>query len=349
MDYFLHFKRFGLCSLVLVSLSACTYLIPDDPSAPRYNVVLGERHAPSANNVAPTEADIAEEMGMSPEAILAYDVPPAQPIAAAPIEPVFAAPLPPQMPPSYAAASPYPPYTAPAPAPYASPYPLAAAPPPYDLPPVGMLDQSQAQRDAASMTHRQTPYENYAMPPMQVAAGALNSVPQRPPLWGPDSARRQLESTRQGLEQERQDMGYARDRLNRDAAAEPRLSPEPTGAIPYAPPAPSQPVGAPQSNRMPTGLMPPPPPLAMQAPVSMPVAPIQLQAPPYRPMTTARASASPPIMLTPPTGQVLGEPYYAASAGGDFDPLADAAGFGAAPQQTTYSGTGYMPQPRYRR
>lgn len=355
-----YISRFGLSALMLVSLSACTYLIPSDPSSPRYNTLSGERHAPVANSLPPGPQDMVEHVyteGMNDGAMEYESVP--QMVSAAPAVAPSTTVMAPVVAPSptangalvSSATAPTVMPMAPMP-PAAAPMTMAApvaAPMPPALPPVDLLTQSKAQREMAAESRRQTPYENY-MAPTDVARSDLNTVPPRPTMWGPNSAQSQLDGTRRELEQDRNAIGAAREQLKRDAAQEPSLIPE-QNAVPM----PNN--GVPQSSVVPMGLIPPPPPLmapgtapmAVAEPGVMPMAaplpnaPIQLRPPNSRPAAALQPPYSDPAPVQAPAAS-----YYGAARDG-FDPLATATAMGNSVSPNAYSGDGFMPQSRYKR
>ena len=346
MGYKKFLTSLSLCAL-LVSSSACTYLIPEEPSADRYNMVLGARHAPVSNgdlalpvDPAETSADMSENDKPLPMVTHAD---------AAPVADVAMAPLP-------------------------EPAAMSTAPALAGLPPVDAATQARAQQELAAAPQRQVPVENNAIQLAQ--SDGLNSVPLRPAMTGRTSPQEQFNATKNDLEQERESIGYAREQLRHDAGQEPSLlsQPEQTGTVPTTAPVPlphlsktpttsippQSDAGRPMTivpsqtdSARPMGLIPPPPPLMannlppsqiveMQplTPPAPATSPIRLHPPTTQPMPTAPM----PQTMAAATPQQVSAPMPEM---GGFDPLATAAVSPAAASKTPYSGSGYIAQSRY--
>lgn len=236
----------------LVFISGCRYLIPEDPSAPRYNSVLGGKRAPEKND----ETMHRPIMGTNPLAAV-------EPV---PTAPVYAANA---MPPTTMMEAPsYPPVSAQTEAiaeqrlqPPAN-YEAAYVPPPtatgersfWDRMAFWREDPQPTAQDYARMqaAQRQAPEEN--VQPVRMASVGypqLSTVPQAPMS---DAAR--LSAVRNQLEQDRNAAAMASQQLGAAAAAEPSLlSPMPVASAPLPPPAPMTPMPMP-SAAAPSGLEP---------------------------------------------------------------------------------------------
>ncbi len=352
-----HLSLRAVCaSLLLGSLSACTYLIPDDPNAPRYNNVTGQRHQPVMNAVKPTSDTRAPEM----QAPLAA-VPTAAPVTA-----VSATNLPPATE-----------VTSTSPALRNSPFPpvdpvvqakanqsLSGASTP-SLVLKSPNAQASTVRPVNSEIIRQTPLEN--MPFQTAAASGLMHVP---PYPSNDGAAR-LNDARRDLEQSRSQAVQAKDQLVRDAAQEPSM-------LPAAAPAPMpstqstitvpprtvspMPAPAPSSSYIAPLRLTPPPPL-MAAPTSAP-APVAMAPAPagapraFNPMavTAPAPVAMAPIRLTPPTAASPAPVSVPAPApvsvsalrpsSSSFNPLEGSTGTVYSSAAPTAS-EGYLPSSRY--
>lgn len=68
--------------LLLAGLSGCTYIIPEDASAPRYNTVVGARHKPERNTIGGASSAPVEESNYSSQS---YTPPSAMPLP--PVDP----------------------------------------------------------------------------------------------------------------------------------------------------------------------------------------------------------------------------------------------------------------------
>lgn len=318
-----------------LALGGCAYLIPDNPSAPRYSTVMGERHAPELNkNIG--QASAAQSAPIMP--IMTSDMPPAMPSSMpAPFPPVDAA--------TQATASQQMAMNSPVPTSNAVPMPQ----------PIG---------DA-----RQVPAENLAE---AAGAPAFSSVPARPAMSGPESDADQLNKVRAQLEMDRANAEAARNQLSRDAAAEPSLLGAPTSNVvppptqvierPLDPLPPAYPVPAMAPSPAP---MPPAPAAPQPQPQSF-IAPAPLMPPPPAPIASAQAAPLPsvypvaaapaapaldPIMLRPPVAsmppasapavrRVVPQetaPSALPMASGGFNPMAAS------------DSNGYLPQSRYAR
>lgn len=332
----------GLAALITVPVlaSGCSFLIPENPSEPRYNTVLGERRMPQEN------AKMTGAGGATSGAPA-----PATSNAPAPVRPqsmVEQAPLP------VVAA-------APAPAPIMS----------TDLPPVDpmtqriaaerMQQQAAAPAVAGGANGRTVPSENST----QLAASdypKLNQVPPAPPVSGAGSDAQRLEAVRRQLELDRAAAAQTTRQVRDAAAAEPSML-GPNGELP-APqpimaPAPA-PAPAPQSFNAPSGQgnmvvasLPPPPPAPMavvskQAPIQMDKIPMNT-APVAAPRAMEPITLRPPVVAAPAPQFVPTPPPAAATptyrsmpaAAGSFDPMA-----GASYSSNTAS-NGYLPVSRY--
>lgn len=294
MGYLQKFMVVGASALLLSSLSGCTYIIPKDPSVPRYNTVLGERRLPSRNKAS---MDAAREINavkpLSDAGFAPVEAMPAtqtQTQALAPVAEVQVNNLPP-------AASALP-WTSP----------TTAMP---ELPPVDAATRAAAERIDPSI--RQIPAENS---PYTVAENSFSTVPPYPAMPGSDSPQARLNNVRHGLESARDQAAVARDQLARDAAAEPSmLSPlpnaprtmVPTQPVPVVPavitpPAPPQVMytpAPPVPQQQGYIALPPPPPMigaTLNTPVAPP-APVVIAAP-AAPQTFTSA---PQVPLNPPT------------------------------------------------
>ncbi len=171
-------------SLMTMGLGGCAFLVPEDPSAPRYNSVSGERHRPQMNSMTPQGS--AAPIATTPIAQNGGDsrFPPVdQSVQAQANQQISSVGLPPPM----------------------SQDPALAG---RHMPMENNLAPSGAGGDIAVSEN------NY--PP-------LYNVPQRPPVSGDDSAAAHLGRVRSELERDRDNGNAVRDQLNRDAASEPSM------------------------------------------------------------------------------------------------------------------------------
>ncbi len=323
----------GLTAWVMVSLltSGCALLIPENPSSPRYNKVVGERRVPQENR--------KSMQGVGPQSSMA-----------APVAPVAQAPIVEQQMPIDTS-----PAIAPAPAPIAS----------MDLPPVDPMTQRIA-AERLSAEGRSIPSEN-----IQTASSdypQLNQVPPAPARSGPDSDAERLRMVREQLERDRAAATSTTQQVRDAAAREPSMlgpngtvpAPEPIMSAPVPAPAPQSfnaPVSVPSDVRGNIALLPPPPVFNAPAPMAASApAPIQMDALPMSaPAPQMNTAAMEPIVLRPPVVATpapafVPTPAPAApafrsmpAATGSFDPMAGA--------NTSYaaSSSGYLPASRYRR
>lgn len=366
-------SRCGAVFLVTMQLSACSYLIPPNPSAPRYNEVVGERHVPllnaqSAAGMASDNSNLSANAAGFPPVDQTVRVQAEQEMAAAsqPVTPVTSAPL---------------------------PAPMSDA----RMVPV----ENQTVQAAPSFNVAGNHYPNLA------------DVPPRPVITGDDSEAARLANVRAALEADRANANNAREQLAHDVAAEPSmLPPESTGTVPppapvsvapVAPPAATMPAApmpsftpAPQSSNAPATIAPvptpvfapPPPPSNMSAlppavirPVSTPMVTANVSAPsapsfsfapapavtavPPAPIVSASIAppAPAPIVLRPPVGEMAtatvptpvfrvtpsqqwDAPQPVPPSAGGFDPMAGRITT-ASNQTMVYRSTGYLPDSRY--
>lgn len=341
----------GISTLLTLSLSAggCAFLIPDNPSTPRYNTLLGERRMPKEN------AGMMKN-GAAPAAVPSAPIVPPEPM-------VQAAPLPP----------------------VANAAPAAAPEPSMALPPVDPQTQRIADAqlaDAAQAQGRSVPAEN-----LQLASNdypVLSEVPPAPPVSGDASAAQRLSNVRRELEQQRTLTEQAKTQLERDAAAEPSMLselPNPSASsasvpAPLATPALHAAPVVSSPNRGIADLPPPPPPLkaapapmpapapapGAQAPIPMDQLPMgQAAPPPAAPLPIASAPAAPapmplsvaPAPAAPSPAQTAGlapiqlRPPGSAPQG--FDPMADSSG--PVGRSVSYASTqpvgNFLPPSRY--
>ena len=301
------------CLLLLTGVSACTYLIPDDVSVPRNNIVQGDRHKPLRQNVAPQNgANVQQNPTM-------------QMVAAAPVMPVMVNPLSTPVPSSIQ----YPQFTdttaSDTPSRIATLDRISTPIPPADLTalqPVaaagGLRADTTALGQAPAITGaaaRRTPSENASIladrrmaapnpvvaasgsAPFQVAANdavsqGLIAVPPRPPLNGPDSAYSQMGVARKDMEKSRTDTFIARQQMDRDVAAEPSVFSKPaissnSPEILSPLPANVAPLAVPNKTSLPTPVMVP------SSPVPPSVAPVPVP-------TTTRIAPAPTSSLVAP-------------------------------------------------
>lgn len=325
----------GLTAWIMVPLLAtsCAFLIPENPSSPRYNKVVGERRVPQEN--------MKTMQGVGPQSM------------SAPVAPVMQAPM--AEPSAMIDTSPA---VAPAPAPIAS----------MDLPPVDPMTQRIA-AERLQAEGRSVPSENIQTASSDYPQ--LNQVPPAPPRTGPDSDAERLRLVREQLERDRAAASATTQQVLDAAAREPSML-GPNGSVPAPEPIMSVHVPAPQSSNVPVNVpsdvrgsiatLPPPPPVfSAPAPqvASAPPAPIQMDAlpmgAPAAPAPQATMAAMEPIVLRPPVVATPAPafvptpppaaPSYRSmpTAAGSFDPMAGATASYAS------SSNGYLPASRYRR
>lgn len=320
-------RRYGIFMLLVATFSAggCAFLIPDNPSTPRYNSVIGERRVPKENmGMLKNGGAPAMSPGMPMTA-------PEPMVQATPLPPVAAAPS------------------------TGAPEPIMA------LPPVDAQTQRIADArlaDEARQQGRSVPAEN-----MQLASSdypILSDVPPAPPVSGDASAAERLGNVRRELEQQRVVSEQAKTQLERDAAAEPSmLSDLPSPASSAAPtPTPTMNVPASPVHRGIADLPPPPPLSAAPAPVPAMVPGAGAQAPiPMDQLPMGQAApppASAPIALTavpPPMQTAALAPIQLrppGSAGQGFDPIS---ANGSSPRTMSYAASqpvgNFLPTSRY--
>ncbi len=364
-----HFSRYSTALLLTVSLGGCSYLIPPNPSSPRYNTVVGERHAPALNAQSATGAPTETAAVTPPDAPNFPPVDDATRIraqqemtAAQPVDAVSSAPLP-----SPTANGRVVPVENAAPTVTVAEnttYPSLASVPPR---PVISGDESdaarlarirsalEADRASANTARDQLAHDAAQEPSMQPLPEATGTVPPPAPV------------------------------SVAPVAPPPAATPSPS----FTPAPQSSNVPAPNSIApVPTPVFPPPPPpsnmsalppavipaqsAAIRTPVAnatfstpavTPVAAVA-PAPVFQPMPSAPpAPAVAPIVLRPPTGDVAAAnvpapafhvtptqqfmPQPAPPAAGGFDPMADGRVATSATQPSVYASTGYLPDSRY--
>jgi hypothetical protein len=283
MRYFQRLTAIGMSTALLSALSACTYIIPADPSAPRYNNVLGERRTPERNR---PHVNAVRGSSLAP---VAQEAPLAAMPSSAPVPEVVANDLPPATMPVA---------------------PVALAPAMPELPPVDATTRATAEKIDPSI--RQIPSENT---PYNVAENRFHTVPNYTMPVGSDAPAARMNNVRRDLESARGQADAARDALARDAAAEPSLLPLPEQRAPVGN-APVTSVPTPQTYVTPTPYTPAPvtPPVAY-APPAPPPSYIALPPPP--PPLMAKAPEVKPATASVPVTQVamLASPR-------SFDPMA---------------------------
>lgn len=313
----------GLAALITVPVlaSGCAFLIPENPSEPRYNTVMGERRMPQENAKMVGSGGSASGVRPAPVApVMQQSTPQPTMEPAAPVQPVSAAPAP-------------------------------SAVTAMDLPPVDPNTQRiAAERMQNNAAARNVPSEN-----TQVAASdypSLNQIPPAPPLNGPGSDAQRLEAVRAQLERDRANAAQTTRQVRDAAASEPSML-GPNGTVPeplMKTPAPPQSMNAP--------LPPPPPVYSAPAPAPMASAPAPIQmdnlpmntAPPSAPRALEPIALRPPVAATPAPQFVASAPPPAATptyrsmppASGSFDPMAGATSYSGTP-----AGNGYLPTSRY--
>ena len=308
---------FSALSILMLGLGGCAFLIPEDPSAPRYNSVGGERHRPQLNSMTPQGS--AAPIATIPMAQNDSDLRgvPAQPSAPMPVNapPVQAYQPPVQMPMNQPVA------------------PVAVV----NLPPVMASDPSQ--------TLRHMPVENAYT---GRAAGEfsfsennyppLSSVPPRPLVTGDDSAASRLGRVRSELENDRNHGNAERDQLNRDAASEPPLLDHGPAweTLPNAA-SPSEKRTRPPGSSMNLSPTPVVNGIANGASNAAGNAPITLRAP----MNNAPTATAARIIQHAPVAQAMSPAIK-----GGFNPMADAA-LTDGSLTVTYANEGYLPSSRY--
>lgn len=321
------YGMFPLVSLLLAP--GCALLIPDNPSTPRYNTVMGERHMPELN---PRGAMGPQSRASTPE--MTPPAPRQAAIAPAAVPAVAAAP---------------------------APAPVVAM----DLPPVSPQTQQIAQQRIEAA--RSVPEENIQLASGDYPL--LNDVPRTAPATGDAAAAAQLEKVRLQLEVDRNAASATTRQVKDEAAAEPSMlsdlpptskkAPAPA-AIESTPIAPPAPAAAPKAPALPpTGMMerapvppsriaelppPPAPMVAANAPIAMDALPMGEARIPVAATTPAAppmaADGLPPIQLKAPLPAM-------ASADTSFNPMQGAAPITLTPPQSrTATGT-FLPTSRY--
>lgn len=315
-------KTFGLCAALLASLSACTYFIPEDPSAPRYNQVLGERHRPERNVNMPDGPQSDNSAAVNAFTNPAYQSP-------APVMPVTQSNLP-----SY---------------------------PPVDAATQARAEREMAMNTMPAIAERRAPVENpvdlaqvdiTTVPPRPVMSGAGATTTRM------DDVRRDLEHERATSRDLKSQL--ATDAANEPSAIDtpverpaPR-APEPIGAVPAPAPAPAPMSSvAPPAPPAPPSYIAPVPPMASSVtynPMAERIA-VQDTPPPAAP------AAIEPIRLTAPSAAVANvpEPIFVPSpamptapmASGSFDPFATKPAAAARASKAAYAGSDFLPTSRY--
>ncbi len=322
MGHFQKLSSIGACALILSGLSGCTYIIPPDPSTPRYNALMGERRAPMRNRMDRVPQQGSSLTSPTQETPFAATAP----IMPAPVPEVVVNNLPPISP--------------------AAPVAVANAMP--ELPPVDAATRAAAERIDPSI--RQIPTENSAY---AVAENSFSSVPTYAMPVGSDAPAARLNNVRRDLETERARADVARDALASDAAAEPSLLPlpetrRPAGNVPVTQPViPQTPAPVVTSPAPQTYLAPqytptpvtqpvapaPAPQIAYTQPqpgyIALPPPPPLMGAPEARPVAVAPAAPQPTAM-SPTTVAVAASPAPVAMVNANpsprsFDPMAVAA------------------------
>lgn len=340
--------------------SSCAYLIPENTNTPRYNTVMGERHAP-AENIASLQSAKESTVQSAPVAEIGE-----APLAA--VEPVATAPV----------------TTAPD---------MAAALPPVDARTQAIASQRmQVAQNDPSLIDRVNPWNTPKDPnekrmvPMENAPvnngeyPTLSQVPPAPAMSGDESAAERLAKVRAELERERLKSEVVTTKTLNDAKADPSMlspMPQPAPAPMVTPPAPAPApinmdmpqtrapsMNPPQAVNVPpmdsvrgtiAQLPPPPAPLA--------AAPSEITSRPLPPAAVPAASvAMQPIQLRQPAPSMpVEQPAYsmntpssapvsmAPSANGSFDPMAGgaAAPIQLTPPSTKFATQAYLPPSRY--
>lgn len=347
----------GSLSLLLLSLlTGCTYIIPENPSAPRYNKVIGERRVPERNANMPKGG---EESRMR-------DLPAAPPVTAADATQLR-------------------------PAPEAAP--VLAGLPPVD-PEVRAIAERQMAA-ANPPESRQTPVENAPMM-LAANLNSVPPRPAAVPIQTKlDATRTELETDRTGAAAAKEKLATdaaAEEPISMPAPLPPIVpaAPQPgsvqvpstvrglpVAPVPAAAPVPvPAPTPAPRSEAAPAPvtaargfiapppLMLPPPPLPplarLQEPAPLPSGPSEITVSSVAPpLPTAPAGALPAIQLRPPAAKLpapaspraafpmkeFASPSSPPATDGGFNPMADAAPAASSP--ATYASSGFLPPSRY--
>lgn len=295
--------------LCLLVLSGCRFLIPEDPSAPRYNTVLGGKRVPERNREVPPGPSSQAPSSYTTSSAASYSSGARQsPAYAAPVEPAQERGFWDRMA-----------FWRSDDTPSAPPPPAAAAPRQMPVENASMLASSSAY-PAATPAYQASPA--YATPSYTSNSNAYPQLSTVPPRPDADAAR--LSAVRAQLEQERMAAGSASANLSAAAAAEPSLlapMPEPV-AVSSLPPPPQPMISS------------PPPPTYQPAPApATAMEPIRLRPPVPEPTSQAPAYNVAPQAMAP-------------AAAGSFNPMASAPapGYYGTPQITGY---GYLPDSRY--
>lgn len=120
-----------------------------------------------------------------------------------------------------------------------------------NLPPVDAATQAAAEKElaaapaAVSNMERRVPIENAEFQVSAAGYPPITSVPPRPVMAGPESAKERLGEVQSTLEQDRAAAEVSKEKLARDAAAEPSMLPAPVrvdGVVPPADPVTVAPV-----------------------------------------------------------------------------------------------------------
>jgi hypothetical protein len=314
------FYRYGAFLLLTLTLGACSWILPDDTSAPRYNGVSGERHVPKLNpqstqgsqNNTPSAADTTADTTTAADTTVADNpnFPPVDAVTKARAEQEIS--------------------SAPLAEPVAAPAPTSSA--------ASSPSTAPSLPSATLSGDRHVPVENSA-PTLTVSQNTypdLATVPPRPAISGDDSAAARLSKVRTQLENDRTNADAAKDQLSHDAASEPSMlqnPPELTGTVPPPMPVTQAPIAPPVSIT-------PPPSRSAPAPMQTPApqtsnaphpgviaqAPFPVFAPPPPPMdggalppanvsiSPMRMSAAPTPMQSPATRVNIPVPMNTASA-----------------------------------
>lgn len=254
-----------------------------------------------------------------------------------------------------------------------------------DLPPVDAATQARAQQVMASNaglpSDRRVPVENaqFQNGQFQVAAAEyppINSVPERPIMYGPGSTQERLNAVQSDLQHRRDDAAAEKEALARDAAAEPSMLsalPKTDGVVPPSDPVNVAPV-VPQTAPLPAAVVPAPqqlrpvvkpssmaaplPPVANAAPACIPVAAVAPRPVPQKLEPIVLKAPLEPIVLTPPPAEEAVAPVTVpapkpvaavAKPRSDFDPMAVAANAPAAraASAASYASNAYLAPSRY--
>lgn len=316
------------CSLTLITLASCAYIIPEDKNPPRHNQVVGERRVPEGNrNLGDAPAIPQAPMMQTP--MVAPQMPPA---------------VVPQDPPSETA-----PFVTQLPAsPQVAPMRPAAPPPPrgwftrnFDwLPFVG--EETPA---PAPLPMRTNAAESMDFPALQDTL----------PTPSTDTQQR-LNAAQNELQAQQLQADMARQQLSQEAGAEPSLVPQyasPAVTPPASAAPPLQPPSAAPAQGQISSTLPPLPELALPsvsgmnfpapAPYTVPSAQaVPVPMPPVAP--TIVPPAPEPIVLRPPAtapAGTLSGPKVVSPNIGDPAPIT------VRPPASAPAGTGYMPDSRY--